>query len=50
MAEAIPKMTKAWRVTGYDGFDALKLAEETIPDVADDQVLVKSEPLFLQNT
>ncbi|KAM0263360.1 hypothetical protein ACHAQJ_001216 [Trichoderma viride] len=41
MAEVIPKTSKVWRVTGYDGFDALKFTEENIPDVADNQVLVK---------
>lgn len=46
MAEDIPKTSKQWRVTGYNGFDALKFTEEEIPILADNYVLVKSKPSF----
>ncbi|PTB34828.1 uncharacterized protein TrAFT101_008144 [Trichoderma asperellum] len=41
MSKEIPKMAKQWRVTGYDGLDALKFTEEAIPIISDNQVLVK---------
>ncbi|RFU80372.1 alcohol dehydrogenase [Trichoderma arundinaceum] len=41
MAEAIPKTTKQWNVTSYTGFDALKLTEEAISEIADGQVLFR---------
>ncbi|KAL6823648.1 putative alcohol dehydrogenase [Trichoderma camerunense] len=41
MAEEIPKTSKQWRVTGYDGFDALKFMEEEVPILSDNYVLVK---------
>lgn len=44
MAEEIPKTSKQWRVTGYDGFDALKFMEEEVPILSDNYVLVKSKP------
>lgn len=46
MAEEIPKTSKQWRVTGYDGFDALKFMEEEVPILSDNYVLVKSKPSF----
>ena len=46
----IPQTTKLWRVTGYEGFDSLKFSEEPIPEIRDNEVLVKSElALFLNN-
>lgn len=42
MATQAPATTKAWRVTGYDGFESLKFNEEPTPPVGDDEVLVKS--------
>lgn len=38
----IPKTTKQWTVTGQNGFDSLKFSEESIPELGDNQVLVKS--------
>lgn len=46
MAEEIPKTSKQWRVTGYDGFDALKFMEEEVPILSDNYVLVKSKLSF----
>lgn len=46
MAEPIPKTSKQWRVTGYDGFDSLKFSEEAIPTIGDNEVLVKSKCIF----
>lgn len=46
MTEEIPKTAKQWRVTGYDGFDAMKFTEEEIPALADNYVLVKSKASF----
>ncbi len=43
MGDSIPKTTKLWRVTGYDGFDSLKFIEEPVPELGDSEVLVKSE-------
>lgn len=43
MAETIPKIAKQWRVTGFTGFDCLKLSEEPVPEVADNEVLVQSK-------
>ena len=43
MGDTIPKTTKLWRVTGYDGFDSLKFTEEPVPELGDSEVLVKSE-------
>ncbi|KAK3177291.1 hypothetical protein K4F52_009901 [Lecanicillium sp. MT-2017a] len=42
MATQAPATTKAWRVTGYDGFESLKCNEEPTPPVGDDEVLVKT--------
>ncbi|KAJ8100806.1 zinc-binding oxidoreductase [Lipomyces tetrasporus] len=42
MADArIPKTTKQWKVTGYDGFGSLQLTEEPVPEIGDSEVLVK---------
>ncbi|KAJ9493241.1 hypothetical protein H2202_011300, partial [Exophiala xenobiotica] len=41
MGDSIPKTTKLWRVTGYDGFDSLKFIEEPVPELGDSEVLVK---------
>ncbi|GFP57677.1 zinc-type alcohol dehydrogenase-like protein C1773.06c [Trichoderma asperellum] len=41
MSQAIPKTAKQWRITGYDGLDALKFTEEAIPILSDNQVLVQ---------
>lgn len=56
MAQSIPKTTKQWNITGLDGFDSLKYTEQPVPDLGDNQVLVKSKfptfqetmPLFLE--
>lgn len=50
MSKEIPKMAKQWRVTGYDGLDALKFTEEAIPIISDNQVLVKSKRRFPQSS
>ncbi|KAL1956440.1 hypothetical protein VTO42DRAFT_7327 [Malbranchea cinnamomea] len=41
MAESIPKTTKQWNVVGYNGFDSLKFSEQPVPELGDNQVLVK---------
>ncbi|TGO16549.1 hypothetical protein BTUL_0026g00010 [Botrytis tulipae] len=42
MAAGLPTTTKVWRVQGADGFDSLHYnAEETIPELSDNDVLVK---------
>jgi hypothetical protein len=43
MSLQAPATVKTWRVTGYDGLDSLKLSEEAIPRIGDDEVLVKSK-------
>jgi hypothetical protein len=43
MGDSIPETTNLWRVTGYNGFDSLKFMEESIPELGDGEVLVKSE-------
>lgn len=43
MAQSIPKTAKQWNVTGTTGFDDLKLSEQAVPELGDNQVLVKSE-------
>ncbi|KAH8901089.1 putative alcohol dehydrogenase [Thozetella sp. PMI_491] len=40
MAE-IPKSTKQWNVVGYEGLDSLKYTEQPVPELGDNQVLVK---------
>ena len=42
MAQSIPKTTKQWSIIGQDGFDSLKYTEQPVPDLGDNQVLVKS--------
>ncbi|KAK5989848.1 Zinc-type alcohol dehydrogenase-like protein [Cladobotryum mycophilum] len=43
----VPETTKKWTVTGFSGFDALKLVEEALPTLGDSQVLVKLEAATL---
>lgn len=43
----IPKTTKQWKVTGYDGLESLQFMEEPVPELGDDQVLVKSTLIVL---
>ncbi|KAK5188251.1 hypothetical protein LTR99_011269 [Exophiala xenobiotica] len=47
MGDSIPKTTKLWRVTGYDGFDSLKFIEEPVPELGDSEVLVKIRAVSL---
>jgi hypothetical protein len=56
MAQSIPKTTKQWNIIGQDGFDSLKYTEQPVPELGDNQVLVKSKsptfpetiPLFVE--
>lgn len=49
MAQSIPKTTKQWNIIGQDGFDSLKYTEQPVPELGDNQVLVKSKsPTFLE--
>ncbi|KAK7409513.1 hypothetical protein QQX98_008297 [Neonectria punicea] len=41
MAQLIPKTTLQWNVIGLDGFDSLKYTEQPVPELGDNQVLVK---------
>lgn len=43
MSQPIPKTSKQWNVvSGHDGFDSLKFSEQSVPELGDNQVLVKS--------
>lgn len=48
MSQSIPKTTKQWRVVGHNGFDSLEYSEQPIPELGDNQVLIKSEFPVLQ--
>ncbi|KAI0438159.1 putative alcohol dehydrogenase [Xylaria telfairii] len=41
MAESIPKAASQWTVGGTDGLESLKLSEQALPKLGDNQVLVK---------
>ncbi|KAL4891891.1 hypothetical protein BDV59DRAFT_194056 [Aspergillus ambiguus] len=41
MNESVPWTTKQWNITGHGGFDSLKYTEQTVPNLGDNQVLVK---------
>ncbi|KAI1750279.1 putative alcohol dehydrogenase [Xylaria castorea] len=41
MAKSVPKTTLQWHVAGTDGLVSLKLSEQPIPELGDNQVLVK---------
>ncbi|CAM1505184.1 Fc.00g108210.m01.CDS01 [Cosmosporella sp. VM-42] len=41
MSQSIPQTVKQWNVVGKDGFDSLKLTEQPLPELGDNQVLVK---------
>lgn len=41
----IPKSTMQWTVVGEDGLNSLRYSEEPIPELGDNQVLVKSRCL-----
>ncbi|KAI1275173.1 putative alcohol dehydrogenase [Xylaria sp. FL0933] len=47
MAESIPKTTLQWNVAGADGPASLKLSEQPLPRLGDNQVLVKRKSLNL---
>lgn len=42
MALPIPKSTKQWTVVGHDRFESLKYSGGLVPELGDNQVLVKS--------
>jgi hypothetical protein len=42
MALPIPETTKQWTVVGQDGLESLKYSEGPVPELGDNQVLVKS--------
>jgi hypothetical protein len=42
MAQSLPKTTKQWNVTGFDGTESLIFSEQPVPQIGDSQVLVKS--------
>lgn len=37
----IPKTVKQWQVAEYNGFEGLKFSEQPLPEVGDNEVLVK---------
>ncbi|KAI1766630.1 zinc-binding dehydrogenase [Hypoxylon sp. FL1150] len=41
MASSIPKSAHQWNVAGEDGIDTLKYSEQPVPDLGDNEVLVK---------
>jgi hypothetical protein len=41
--QQLPTITKQWTVDGFDGVDSLSYSEQPIPELADNQVLVKRE-------
>ncbi|KLP01989.1 Uncharacterized protein Y057_14438 [Fusarium fujikuroi] len=45
MAQSIPKTVKQWTIPSRDGkdFSGLKFSEESVPELGDGQVLVKSK-------
>ncbi|KAL6410042.1 alcohol dehydrogenase [Ilyonectria robusta] len=42
MAQAIPETTKQWNVVGTSGFDLLKFSEQPVPELGDNDVLVRN--------
>jgi hypothetical protein len=47
MAQTIPHTTKQWNVTGQDGFDSLQYTEQPVPQLGDNQILVKRKSFLL---
>ncbi len=45
MAKLIPKTTLQWSIASTDGPAALKLSEQPVPELGDNQVLVKRKSL-----
>lgn len=43
MDEQIPAVCKAWTVEGFTGFECVKFGEQKVPELGDNQVLVKSD-------
>lgn len=41
--QSIPTTTKQWTVVGQDGLHSLRYSEEPVPEHGDNEVLVKSE-------
>ncbi|KAF9889331.1 hypothetical protein FE257_007441 [Aspergillus nanangensis] len=41
MVQPVPTITKQWTITGHNGFDSLKYSEAPVPELGDNQVLVK---------
>lgn len=44
MSQQIPQTVRQWNVMEGNSFDALKLSEQPLEEVGDNQVLVKSKP------
>lgn len=42
MVQAIPEISRQWKVVGENGLDSLQFSDEKSPEVGDSQVLVKS--------
>lgn len=42
-AQSIPKTTKQWNVAGHDGVESLEFTEQPVPQLGDNQVLVRSK-------
>jgi hypothetical protein len=47
MSTLIPQTTKQWNVVGQSGFESLKYTEQPVPELGDNQVLVKSKQRIL---
>lgn len=43
MAQALPKTVHQWNVNATSGSDSLLFSEQPLPQVGDDEVLVKSK-------
>ena len=48
MAEPIPRTTSQWNVVGTEGVASLQLSEQAVPELGDNQVLVKREYSLLR--
>lgn len=40
-SEQIPKTVKQWNVEKFGGFEGLKFSEQPLPELSDNEVLVK---------
>lgn len=43
MSQSLPKTTKQWNVVDEGGLASLRFSEQPVPDLGDNEVLVKCE-------